>query len=39
MSKIHYKGVTGPVQFDEKGNRVGAAEMIEINNEITVTGN
>ncbi len=39
MSKTHYKGFTGTVQFDEKGNRVGAVEMIEINNEITVTGN
>ncbi len=36
MSKIHYKGVTGPIQFDEKGNRVGAAELIEINNGVVV---
>lgn len=37
MSKIQYKGVTGPIHFDEKGNRVGAAELIEINNGIPVT--
>ena len=34
MSKIHYKGVTGPIQFDEKGNRLDAAQLIELNNEI-----
>ncbi len=37
MSKIHYKGVTGPIQFDEKGNRMGPFELIEINVGIPVT--
>lgn len=36
MSKIRYKGVTGSIQFDKKGNRVGAAEMIQIHNGIPV---
>ena len=36
MSKIHYDGVTGPIQFDEKGNRINAAELIEINSGIPV---
>ena len=30
MTKINYKGVTGPIQFDQKGNRVGAAKLIKI---------
>ena len=37
MSKTHYKGVTGSIQFDEKGNRLDAAQLIELNNEILVT--
>jgi len=37
MSKIRYKGITGSIQFDEKGIRMGAAELIEINNGIPVT--
>lgn len=37
MSKTHYKGVTGSIQFDEKGNRMGLFELIEINNGIPVT--
>jgi branched-chain amino acid transport system substrate-binding protein len=36
MSKIHYKGITGSIQFDENGNRVDAAELIEIINGIPV---
>jgi len=31
MSKTDYEGVTGIIQFDDKGNRVNAAELIEIN--------
>lgn len=30
LSKIQYKGVTGTIQFDDRGNRVNAAEIIEI---------
>ncbi|MCD6544666.1 MAG: ABC transporter substrate-binding protein [Flavobacteriaceae bacterium] len=37
MSKIRYKGVTGSIQFDEKGIRIGTAELIEINNGIPIT--
>ena len=37
MSKTHYKGVTGSIQFDEKGNRMGPFELIEIINGIPVT--
>ena len=36
MSKIQYKGITGSIQFDDKGIRTGAAELIEINNGIPV---
>jgi len=34
MSKTNYKGVTGNIQFDEKGNRKDAAKLIEIQNGI-----
>lgn len=37
MSNTHYKGVTGLIQFDEKGNRMDPVQMIEINNGIPVT--
>ena len=37
MSNIHYQGVTGSIQFDEKGNRVGKVGLIEIKNGIPVT--
>ncbi len=37
MSKTHFKGVTGSIQFDEKGNRLDAAQLIELNNEILAT--
>ncbi|RLD29578.1 MAG: hypothetical protein DRI75_02810 [Bacteroidetes bacterium] len=37
MSKMHYKGVTGSIQFDEKGNRMGPFGLIEIKNGIPVT--
>ena len=37
MSTIHYKGVTGLIQFDERGNRMGAAELIKINNGMSIT--
>jgi len=37
MRKSYYKGVTGLIQFDEKGNRMGAAELIEIKNGTLVT--
>ncbi|PHS54360.1 MAG: hypothetical protein COB01_01860 [Lutibacter sp.] len=37
MSKIQYKGVTGSIQFDKKGNRLDAGGLIKINNGIPVT--
>ncbi len=36
LAKIHYEGVTGPIQFDDKGNRLGEAGMMEIKNGIPV---
>jgi len=36
MTKIQYEGVTGPIQFDDKGNRQGAPELMEIKNGIPV---
>ena len=37
LSKIRYAGVTGPIQFDDKGNRTGLAGLAEIKNGIPVT--
>lgn len=37
MSNSNYQGVTGPIQFDDKGNRLGNAVLIEIKNGIPVT--
>ncbi len=37
MSKTHYKGVTGSIQFDKMGNREGAVELIQITDGIPVT--
>jgi ABC-type branched-subunit amino acid transport system substrate-binding protein len=37
MSNINYQGVTGFIQFDEKGNRLGNVGLIEIKNGIPVT--
>ncbi len=34
MAKTHYEGVTGTIQFDGKGNRLGAAGLMEIKNGI-----
>jgi ABC-type branched-subunit amino acid transport system substrate-binding protein len=34
ISEIHFKGVTGIIQFDEKGNRKGVPRLIEMKNEI-----
>jgi ABC-type branched-subunit amino acid transport system substrate-binding protein len=36
LVKIHYEGVTGAIQFDEKGNRVGVPCLIQIKNGIPV---
>lgn len=36
MAKIHFNGVTGSIQFDDKGNRIGAAGLIKIKNGMPV---
>ena len=36
LAKIRYEGVTGPIQFDDKGNRAGKAGLMEIKNGIPV---
>jgi branched-chain amino acid transport system substrate-binding protein len=36
LTKIRFDGVTGPIQFDEKGKRIGAANLVEIKNGIPV---
>jgi branched-chain amino acid transport system substrate-binding protein len=36
MANIHYNGVTGSIQFDDKGNRVGDAMLIEVKNGISI---
>lgn len=36
MSNSHHKGVTGLIEFDENGNRMNAAKLIEIKNGIPV---
>lgn len=37
LALIHYQGVTGLIQFDEKGNRIGTPCLIEIKNGVPVT--
>ena len=34
MAEINYKGVTGPIQFDQKGNRMGTVRLINITDEL-----
>jgi branched-chain amino acid transport system substrate-binding protein len=36
LAKIHYEGITGSIQFDDKGKRIGAANLVEIKNGIQV---
>jgi branched-chain amino acid transport system substrate-binding protein len=36
LAKIHYEGVTGPIQFDDKGNRKGIPGLMEMKNGIPV---
>lgn len=36
LALIHYQGVTGLIQFDEKGNRIGTPGLIEIKNGVPV---
>jgi branched-chain amino acid transport system substrate-binding protein len=37
MAKIRYEGVTGTIQFDDKGNRKGTPGFVEIKNGIPVS--
>jgi branched-chain amino acid transport system substrate-binding protein len=37
LFKIHYEGVTGPIRFDGKGNRVGNLAVVKILNGLPVT--
>lgn len=36
MSGMHFEGVTGPIQFDGKGKRLGAPSLTQIKNGISV---
>jgi len=36
LAKIHYDGITGVIQFDDKGNRVGVPGLMQIKNGIPV---
>jgi branched-chain amino acid transport system substrate-binding protein len=36
LEKISYKGVTGLIQFDEKGNRMGNFEIMKVKNGVPV---
>lgn len=36
LAKIRYEGVTGVIQFDDKGNRIGAVPLMEIKNGIPI---
>ena len=38
LSKIHYEGVTGRIQFDSKGNRAGSVDLKSIKNVMPVDG-
>jgi branched-chain amino acid transport system substrate-binding protein len=37
LTKIHFEGVTGPIQFDDKGKRMGTPDLIEIKKGIPVS--
>lgn len=36
LAKMHFEGVTGTIQFDDKGKRMGTPELMEIKNGIPV---
>jgi branched-chain amino acid transport system substrate-binding protein len=36
LSKIHYEGITGSIQFDDKGNRSGTYDLMGIRNGLPV---
>jgi branched-chain amino acid transport system substrate-binding protein len=37
LSSMKFEGVTGPIQFDEKGKRIGTPELVQIKKGIPVT--
>jgi branched-chain amino acid transport system substrate-binding protein len=37
LAKIKFEGVTGPIQFDGKGKRMGTPGLMEIKNGVPVT--
>jgi branched-chain amino acid transport system substrate-binding protein len=37
LKSINYKGVTGPIQFDEKGNRIGSFAIMKTKNGVPIT--
>ena len=36
LAKLHYDGVTGSIQFDDKGKRAGVPSLVEIKNGVPV---
>jgi len=36
LTRIHFEGVTGAIQFDEKGKRIGLPGLVEIKNGVPV---
>jgi branched-chain amino acid transport system substrate-binding protein len=36
MSKVDHEGITGPIQFDDKGNRLNSAQLVEMTNKTSV---
>jgi branched-chain amino acid transport system substrate-binding protein len=37
LKNIQFNGITGPIQFDDKGNRMGKFEIVQIKNGLPVT--
>lgn len=37
MAKIHFEGVTGSIQFDDKGKRIGEAVLVQIKNGVPIS--
>jgi branched-chain amino acid transport system substrate-binding protein len=36
LTKVHFEGVTGPIQFDDKGKRIGKVNLVEIKSGVPV---
>jgi branched-chain amino acid transport system substrate-binding protein len=37
LKNIHFNGITGPIQFDDKGNRIGKFETVKLKNGVPVS--